>query len=300
MIRKSTTTTPSGFEHFRELDGLADLVAVAKSIDESSPQVRMRASSVQGDAYFTGTNSLAEAINQCELGWQQGRQKIVDAVAQISVQDILTHKDEEVSFIFDVAGDEPDVDRYLAGEPEDMVAYYLEDARQGKDLKLIVNASQHAFVRSDAIIRRGIAIAVALEAVSAAGYGVQLELAEKCAPSGYYGGASTLEYRIPVIGSGQYMDVDALSFSIVSPSFLRRLVFALNENEPADIRDEFGFYEGHGYGMPQNIEPKPGEKAVVINKDEGLLGSDEQIEVFAKEIANRLLNRAKAQLQGDY
>jgi hypothetical protein len=293
MIREQALEVGGGIEYRRQLEGVTDLIAVARDINGRSQSFKNDCASVREGFSFTGTQSLGQAIGLCEYGWPEGRQKVADLIGRYSVDDALTHRGQTIEFDYDVAGDEPDIDRYLAGEPENMIDYHIDPANSGRNLKLIVNASQSAYVGAETITRRGVAIALAMDMMTAAGYGVGLEMAERSEGYGRRDGKDiTVEYRIPVVESGGFVDLDSMTFCLVHPSFLRRLIFSLNEHEPDDIRDAMGYHESGGYGRPRSLDLSEDERAVVVDKDDGLLNFDEEIPVFANELTKRLIKLA--------
>ena len=69
-----------------------------------------------------------------------------------------------VDQIPDYTGDEVDIYRFLSGDPENMVEYYLEDSKYGKQANMLVNCSLSSSVSPERIIKRGAAIYSAIEA----------------------------------------------------------------------------------------------------------------------------------------
>lgn len=295
-MRKETSTTEEGFlEYRRQLEGLGELIEIARDINDTvDPSLRHRNASLDTDSSshaFTHTRTLSEAIDLCQNGWAEGRQRIKEALSRLE-SDELANLGTQIEFSIDVAGDEPDIGRYLAGEPEDMIEFFLQPNTRGRNVKLVVNASQHAFVSADAITRRGVAIAAVLEAMSTAGFGIALEVVERCESSGY--SKTAVEYRIPIIKAGEYFNIDSLAFALTHPSFLRRLLFTLNESESSDLRDDMGYWNGRGYGRPRDPELRPEEgAAILIGKGEGLLDRDSEIVPYAVKLAKMLIEAAQ-------
>lgn len=286
---KETSNMPDGTtQYFRQLEGIAEVIELAKIIDNSERLFRRGCGSTAEDRNdFTHTKTLTEAIDLCQNGWPEGRQKIKDALADLD-EDGVANLGSQVNYDFDVSGDEPDVDRYLAGEPESMIDYFIKPNSKGRNVKLIVSAAQPAFIHADKITRRGVAIAAALESVALAGFGIELEMAERTTSSEYTGTAA--EYRIPVVKAGDYLNLDSLAFALLHPSFLRRMIFALNENETERIRNLMGFWVDRGYGRPAEPQLRPDEDtAVIVDRDEGMLDSDSQIPAYAVTLAKQLI-----------
>lgn len=292
-MQRETNTLGSGqVEHFRSLDSLGELLDTAKRVDGSEvTDFRYSCASLSGGFEFTHTNTLGEAIELCEYGWAEGRERVIEKIGNVAIDDAIANLGNTIEYSFQVSGDEPDIDRYLADDPENMIDPFIDPTKAGRNVKLIVNSGQHAFMEADRIERRGVTVAVALDLLSTAGYGVELDMAER---TSNYGGA-TVEYRIPIVESGSYVNVDTLSFCLIHPSFLRRLIFALNESEPEQLRQEMGFQSGSGYGRPEYLVLQEDENSVIVDKDDYLLESDEQIPEKAAELVQRLIDTASQQ-----
>ena len=197
-----------------------------------------------------------------------------------------------VDQIPDYTGDEVDIYRFLSGDPENMVEYHLEDSKYGKQANMLVNCSLSSSVSPERIIKRGAAIYSAIEALRAEGYALGLTMVESSKPERHskkhkiYG----VEYHIPIIEPGNYLDIDTASFCLAHPSFLRRAMFAVNETDKDKIRKVAGFYSGGGYGVPSKIFSKIPPNSFVINKGEGIdLKGASECQKFAQSIADRAL-----------
>lgn len=281
--------------YFRQLTSIDEVLLIADGINSLDEEEQRRCASINNDFGFTHTNSLKEAIDLCRYGWSEGRERVLETMARLGIDDSLANLGDEIDFQLETAGDEPDIDRYLAGDPENMMNYRIEDSITGRNVKLLVNSSQAAYVDPTIITRRGIAVVAAIETAATAGYGVSLDMVERSSPSTTFWGetsATIVEYRIPIAEAGGYVNIDTLTFTVTHPSFLRRLMFALNENEPAEIREEMGYMSGRGYGRPEPIKLREGEEAIVIDKDDGLLKSDDEILPFATDIAKKLIRQS--------
>lgn len=292
MIRDRITTHEGSTHYTRQLQGIDEMIDIAKAIDGSSARNRQSCSSITSGYDFTHTNSLSDAVGLAENGWPEGRKNVQKMLGEAVIDDALLNLGQTIEYRHDVAGDEPDIDRYLAGEPENMVEYLVDPSPRGRNLKLIVNSSQHAFMPAEVMARRGVAVVLALELLTTAGYGIELELAEATLASNYSHG-TRVEYRIPIVQAGQSTNLDTVAFSIAHPSFLRRLVFALNESEPDNLRETMGFQNGSGYGMPDYMTPRDDEVAVVVDKDDGLMEHDALIPQFAQKLARKLIDMAQ-------
>ena len=103
-------------------------------------------------------------------------------------------------------------------------------------------------------------------------------------------GDTTVEYHIPVVHPGGFLDIDMAAFCVAHPSFLRRLIFALNEHEAVDLRRKMGFCAGGGYGKPAKLVSELPAHSFVIEQGEGLdLDSDAEMQQFAQQVVDRAI-----------
>lgn len=273
--------------YFRQLDGVYDLCDIAVDrIDKGKD--KLGNASLAGDQDFTGTTNLAEAVGLCNNGWPEGVDRISDVVDKIELDSALLRSANRLDRYYDVAGDEPDIDRYLQGEPENMNTYMPELNTHGTILDIVLNVSQPAFVAKEKIINRGAAVLSAVEALRSRGYSIGVIAVERNSNSSYEG--SVMQYSIPILAPGEAINVDSLAFCTMHPSFLRRLIFAANEAEDNEIRRKFGYKLGGGYGYPMSISDYEHDRpAHIIEKDEGLTSSEKEVSGFAQKLARACL-----------
>lgn len=279
--------------YVRHLDGLNEVVDIMRNSKENDRNSSLESSSceIDSDSSWYGTSSMEEAMDLMRYGWEEGRLKLKKAIGKIAI-DELVGKRCTVDQISDYTGDEVDIYRFLSGDPENMVEYHLEDSKYGKQANMLVNCSLSSSVSPERIIKRGAAIYSVIEALRAEGYALGLTMVESSKPERYskkhkiYG----IEYYIPIIEPGNYLDIDTASFCLAHPSFLRRAMFAVNETEKDKIRKVAGFYSGGGYGVPSKIFSKIPPNSFVINKGEGIdLKGASECQKFAQSIADRAL-----------
>lgn len=185
------------------------------------------------------------------------------------------------------SGDEVDIDNFLMRRPDHMVEYPLRYDVGGKQATVLMNCSIAAGVSAERIMRRGAAVLAAIEALRTDGYSLGLTMMEASRSSS---SRTTVEYYIPVVHPGGFLDMDAAAFCVAHPSFLRRLIFALNEHEPTDLRRAIRFYRGGGYGQPVRMVSELPPHSFVIEQGEGLdLWDDAAVQEFAQEVVNRAI-----------
>lgn len=292
MIRTShTIPSPSSGDteqvHVGMLDDSQELVSMAEGVINFPPNKRADCSSMVGSYEFTGTYSLPYAIELAKEGWEEGRTHVTEELEQISTPELLGHTVMPEAF-FAVDGEEPDVGRFLDGEPESMINYAFPETPQGHLIEIVVNCSQEARVPARDIIRRGAAIVAAMQRLQTDGYSVGLTVGDSTRR-----GRTQIEYYVPVLSAGQYTDIDALSFALIHPSYLRRLMFAVAEHESDDIRNKMGFYVGGGYGQPAPLHhlPPAEHPQVIIESAEGLKGGARAAQGILDKIVKKVLTQ---------
>jgi hypothetical protein len=275
----------------------AEVIDSAKEVVDSDLYFRDRCSSIHGDYSFTGTRSLEEAIELAEHGWAEGLERVDGILRQVEAELGFLALPSTVAPEFDVAGEEPDIDRFLAGEPENMTNY---TPFEGRKVSLAINAAQHCFVDKDLIINRGVGILAAFNYLSANGYQCSIGSFDYTSNGGgFYGrtrGHHEHETFVEILSSNQFYDLDKLSFAITHSSFLRRLLFAQNELEDSEIRDIMGYHSGGGYGRPEDpieldsLSPQDNEEVIIFTKDEGLV-PERRIVDFSLDIISQVKSR---------
>lgn len=272
--------------YVRRLDGLATGVDVMKFV-LARGQTDLGESSLDIDNRgWSGTRTMEEAIQQAEFGWAEGREQMDAVVKRLNIDELLGQR-RQLEPRFDVAGDEADVSRFLAGEPDDMVSYDLGLSAKGKVADLWINCSNSWDISAERIMRRGAAIAAAHTAVTAAGYSLGVEMVESC---GFNRNYNLMEYHVPVVRAGDYFDQDVLTWCMASPAFLRRLNFALNEIETNGIRRDYGATSGGGYGSARKLQSELPDHTILIDQGEGLdLRDDDDTTRFAQGVVDRAL-----------
>lgn len=295
MISNHERQAGGGIVHFRELSGMPELVDIAEGITRRSPDFQADCASIQGSYTFTHTQSLEQAIDLAKDGWPEGYDRVRSLMGKVSLDDAIANLQQSMEFTYDVAGDEPDVERYLAGDPENMMQYHVDERRRGNVMKMIISSSQPAFVDASVMERRGTAICLATEMLTSVGLSLDVTVNERTSDQRWdTDTATTIDYRIPILHAGDYLNMEAVIFAVAHPSFLRRLIFALNENEPSELRDTMGFHEHGGYGMPMSAVLHDDEIGIVIDKEDGMLRDDDEVLPYATELTKRIITLASS------
>lgn len=290
-VSRFEATGGDGRKHYiRQFDGVYDLSDIAARRAKSGIDSLGNAS-ISGKEEFTGTSSLEEAISLCDSGWPEGVERIEEVLDKVEFDAQILQSANRLTSHVDVAGDEPDIDRYLQNEPEDMVTYYPALQSHGMVADIIINIGQHAYVDKAQIINRGAAILAAVEALRSHGYSIGIVAVERCKSSNSYTSErKIMQNIIPILSPGEPVNVDTLAFSMMHPSFLRRLLFAANEEESEGVRREFGYYTHGGYGQPLSIADYQHDRpAFIVDKNDGLVDSSKDVARYAQKLAQLCL-----------
>lgn len=285
---KETQQHIGGYEVYgRELTDLSEAIVVMEAIKHrGETSLGEESLNINYDSDpWSGTRNIDEAIRIARYGWPEGRELIKDTLDEIDTDELVGLRRTMEPYV-DVAGDEVDVDRYLAGDHENMVQFALKYDQNGKVVTLFVNATMSSYIEPQQIVKRGAALVAAKEILTSSGYAMGITMVESATSS--RGRDIQTEYHIPLISPGEYLDVDTAAFCLAHPSFLRRLIFALNDNESTALRRTMGFHPGGSYGQPANIALPLPRSALVIDKHEGPeLKSQADIVKYTKRIVQR-------------
>ncbi len=296
-MRKSELQREYGVVHVRYLDGLSEAIDYMDHAEEQQKMSKMEAASLSSDhSEWYGTVNMKQAIEVARYGWEEGREYLRGAVGRVALDSLIGRR-HAVNPVLSYAGDEVDIGTFLYGDPEHMINYPLYYDKQGKQATMLVNFSISSDVSAERIMRRGAALYAAMEVLRADGYSLGLTMVDACTPSGYSDDIVGVEYQIPIIQPGQYLDIDTAAFCLAHPSFLRRLNFAISEHEPEEIRRVMGYTKGGDYGKPCRIFSPIPPHSFLIDEGDGLdLGSDEQVEAFAQQVVDRTIEVLHAEL----
>lgn len=181
---------------------------------------------------FCGTSSWEEMEQVIRTGWVKGRRSVA-----AGLKDIFSSNSSSISSgsyaDYDVAGDYPDVERYLTGEPDHMLSYGAHSAAKPV-IKLVVNVVVSACVDTRFIINRGSAVAALVDEIESAGN--SCEIITVFPTEGHKALAS---YSVTVKKAGEVLSIDDIAFGLGHPSMVRRVIFSMLERHP--------FVYGKGY-----------------------------------------------------
>ena len=195
--------------------------------------------------------SLRDALKLQREGWSQ-RPDISKLANEIDISGSadLTEMVTEYS----VQGSYVDVPTYLEGVPECMVEFVAQPAP--KVVRIGFNLSTGHQLSSQAFANRGAVIMAIYNKIASAGYSVEV-VTYTATSSVKKDGNKRITHKhctsFVLKRSDQWMDEDELAFWCCHPSALRRCEFMHKESLPEEERRAFGYYSGHGYGVPLDL-----------------------------------------------
>jgi len=175
---------------------------------------------------FNGNVTLDQAVDLAKHGWNEHLSETLD-IAESAVS-LCEQEHEQFTFapVYDVAGGDVDVARFLAGEPECMVDYPLTvTSKAGRVITLCASMAYSSAISSDVIVKRGqviVALAIALSKL-----GHSIELWADISGRGKYGGGDMLRGRVLVKGADGVLDAERILFAYSHPAMLRQLGIVL-------------------------------------------------------------------------
>ena len=214
-------------------------------------------SSIVGTWEFTGTDSLAEAIDLARKGWRDGTATIERL--RLQIDKMLAGQIPVTAVEYDVSGDWLDIGRFLSGEPEyfgSLVDHGLRtDAPVAKSVRIVVNVAVSQSIGEATMLMRGAATIVLVDTLERHGIRCRIDLAH--AVSNRIVKGDSLETYCTIKNEGDGVSPDKLAFLFGHRASLRRLIFSVNEHAEPAIRKQFGIgRDCGGYGIPCATEER--------------------------------------------
>jgi hypothetical protein len=234
--------------HFEQWESLAELLAHVKqrpAMENVVGAASMSETGFYGEPRWTLGLGFGAAVKLAEEGWREMVERASGVAKQVEADWAETTRDDFV-MTWDVAGDEPDVGRFVAGDPENMVEMVLAPVpTTGRVVRILVNGSFSAAIKSDEIVRFGAAIVAMVEILRTRGLSPEVWVESTA------GGRRNCTYTVltKVHAASAVLDIGNIMFPIAHPAFLRRIIFADMEmaghKKPALVGT---FNIGSGYG----------------------------------------------------
>lgn len=167
--------------------------------------------------------SLPSAINSALYGWPEGRERMKNAIAQLDPPG----KDTE-DMLYDVAGCEPDVGRYLSGDPENMMSF--QELPTKKTVRIVADVALSGACGDEVVFMRGAALVTLIENLELRGHKVELTVCSTfLITDGRYNQTTYIAYVLAK-PAGQPADMDRLAYLLGNYETERVLMFETYES----------------------------------------------------------------------
>lgn len=225
-----------GKVEFVEFDSLHDFKNYIMNTPINDAFKDERLSSNRCDSYFSKTNSFEEAMNLFTDGWTSMSTEINN---KLSVGHGAMVNERAMQRVLSVQGFQPVVPLYLSGVPQNMVSTRFKVMKK-KVITIDKDVCYSAGVTSDEIVKESVKALAVVKKLESQNYRVNLNIVF-CPES--YGNSFCFKIK----SSNERLNVGKMSFPLVHPSMLRRLLFRLEEVHPTITREFVG-----GYGRPMS------------------------------------------------
>lgn len=208
--------------------------ALAGYINSKSPREAWHGTGWSGDERFTGTKSMAEAVELARKGWPEGAERVSRIRDYVSAANPIRKNPVR----YGIAGTVPSVPRAVAGDPKSMRLPSDSASKKHPIITLVVNMSANWSITTEKLGNRSAAVAAVIDQVEEAGFCVEVVAIATAAEdytyrkdkreyTGFLAGTSVL-----IKSSDQPSDVGRLAFGLGHASMFRRFTFADWGSEP--------------------------------------------------------------------
>lgn len=195
---------------------------------------------------FAGTKDFGHALKLAREGWPEGRAKSAEMADMIEAG-VGERLGPRFAPFLDVCGGEPDIQAYLAGEPECMVDWRLENGRVvGRVVRVLVSIGGSCGFSAETLAAKAGAVMAMIECIQRAGDAVEMwALDAGCGVNHAFFQAWCVQR------AGEPVDRDSLAFWCGHPSALRRISFGLMEQMPEEWLQRCNIYSKYGWPCPE-------------------------------------------------
>lgn len=198
---------------------------------------------------WTKTESFEEASDLFKRGWSDMSERLTQRLKteQSKMEPVMVSKNT-----IGVQGYHPIVPLYLMGVPTNMVRREMRPAKQ-KVITLNKSTNYNSAVSSTQIVDESVKALMLIKKLEAQNYRCNLNLIW-----GVFTYSRTLIVKIRIKSANEKLNISKLSFPLVHPSMLRRLLLRFIEVHPLVTRD---FIVGYGIPIEDNVmrATSPGE-----------------------------------------
>lgn len=171
---------------------------------------------------WSGNVTWDEALILARMGWDEQLSSAMEVAESAITMAEQEHLTDTFRPMWDVAGDEVDVGRFLSGEPECMIRFPVtRTSTAGRVITMCASMSYSGSISAATIRKRGQAIVALAMALSKLGHNTELwmDLTGQA-------GKGTVKVRVLVKGANDELDPARIMFAFAHPAMLRQLGFA--------------------------------------------------------------------------
>jgi hypothetical protein len=227
----------------KDLDGYKSYTVTYHSLEDFAKGAQERypdGPRHDGDDWAGGA-TMGQVLRMVREGWADKLTETLDiaeSAVSMAEKEHMIHTIQDT--VWDVAGDEVDIDRYLSGEPECMRSWPVQRvSKMGKVITLCASVCYSSAIQPETAIRRGQVIAALALAIQKLGHAVELWIDISS------GSSLTGRIRVCLKGANDILDDSKVIFAYAHPSVLRMLAFMVWDG--SESRTE----QGTGYGPPK-------------------------------------------------
>jgi hypothetical protein len=186
---------------------------------------------------FTGTSNHAEAVKLARFGWPEGLARMNRNVAAVASLPALSRAP---SYTMDVAGAFPLAALAAAGDPACMFDFAPVSDRVRPIVRLYVNTTASHYYTESEIFNYGSGLVGIIDALESDGYRVELTTVTSAVAHNN----DRCLFTVRIKDAQDSVDLDRMAFCLAHPSFFRRIMFGVMEqNLPESIWES-------NYGVP--------------------------------------------------
>jgi hypothetical protein len=229
-----------------------------------------------------GVGSWQEVESLALNGWQEEAETAM-SVAESAISKVeREHTVPSFRAVWDVAGCEVDVARYLSNEPENMIDYEVTPAtRAGRVIVLCASVVHSGSVHTDTIKRRGHVVAALAFALSELGYNVELWAAIST------GNARRKQHtKCLVKGANDELDPAKVMFAFSHPAMGRGIGLPAIHQAPKGWHRDLGLIGG-GYGPIESVKRDLPEGTIYLSgvtSSRDVPDADVELERYMREL----------------
>lgn len=220
----------NGWQYYYIADDMDDFLKMVESIPES--QLRCTSSKSTDDSSWRGSASFEEAIDQARNPYNYFKQVVRDIAEDKSknIEDVPYWMVEDADIAYDVTGNYIDIGRHMEGHGDSFVNTSGTKRTLLPYVKLLIKTTNiSAGVGSTSVIRFASDVTKVVHQLQQIGIATSIV---------YTSIGETSCVSFPIKDYKEHVNLYRL-YSILHPSFFRRLVFRTIENSPT---------YSHGYG----------------------------------------------------